>query len=49
MTKNLGKKQFENHLSHLLEKPDGKPTLVTLSDKRHEWKGIDKAIQDFTD
>jgi hypothetical protein len=49
MTKNLGKKQFENHLSHLLEKPDGKPTLVTLSDKRPEWKGIDKAIQDFTD
>lgn len=34
MTKQLGKKRFEELLSDLVEKPQGKPVLVPASDKR---------------
>ena len=34
MTKQLGKKRFEELLSNLVEKPQGKPVLVPESDKR---------------
>ena len=34
MTKMLGKTKFEELLSGLIEKPQGKPTLVPMSDKR---------------
>lgn len=34
MTKLLGKTRFEELLSKFIEKPQGKPTLVLMSDKR---------------
>ena len=37
MTKLLGKKKFYTLLSSLIEKPQGKPTLVPDSDKRKAW------------
>ena len=37
MTRMLGKKKFEELLGDLLVKPQGKPTLVPLSDKRPVW------------
>lgn len=37
MTRMLGKKKFEELLGNLLVKPQGKPTLVPLSDKRPAW------------
>lgn len=40
MTKMLGKKQFEELLSGLIRKPQGKPTLVSMSDKRPAMKNI---------
>ena len=42
MTKLLGKKKFDTLLSSLIEKPQGKPTLVPESDKRPAW-----TINDF--
>lgn len=36
MTKMLGKKQFDSLLGGFIEKPEGKPTLVPVSDKRPE-------------
>lgn len=38
MTKMLGKSKFEELLSGLIEKPQGKPTLVPMSDKRPAMK-----------
>ena len=38
----LGKKKFDTLLSSLIEKPQGKPTLVPESDKRPAW-----TINDF--
>lgn len=38
MTKMLGSKKFDELLGDYLEKPQGKPTLVPISDKRPEWK-----------
>lgn len=37
MTKLLGKAKFEELLGGLIEKPQGKPTLVPKSDKRPDW------------
>lgn len=36
LTKLLGKKQFDTLLSEFIEKPEGKPTLVPVTDKRPE-------------
>ncbi len=44
MTKLLGKTKFEKLLGELIEKPQGKPTLVLRTDKRPE---INTAINDF--
>lgn len=46
MTKQLGKKRFEELLSDLVEKPQGKPVLVPESDKRPT---IHTAADDFND
>jgi len=46
MTKLVGKKRFEELLGSLIEKPEGKPTLVPSADKRPEWN---KAADDFAD
>lgn len=45
MTKMLGKSKFEELLSGLIEKPQGKPTLVHMSDKRLAMKNT--AMDDF--
>ena len=45
MTKMLGKTKFEELLSGLIEKPQGKPTLVPMSDNRPAMKNT--AINDF--
>ena len=44
MTKLLGKNRFEELLSSLIEKPQGKPTLVPESDKR---PAMNSAKEDF--
>ena len=44
MTKMLGKTKFEELLSGLIEKPQGKPTLVPMSDKR---PAMNTAANDF--
>uniref|UniRef100_UPI00258B6D7C DUF2800 domain-containing protein n=1 Tax=uncultured Selenomonas sp. TaxID=159275 RepID=UPI00258B6D7C len=46
MTKQLGKKRFEELLSNLVEKPQGKPVLVPDSDKR---PAMHTAADDFSD
>lgn len=38
MSKMLGSKKFDELLGNYLEKPQGKPTLVPISDKRPEWQ-----------
>lgn len=45
MTKQLGKKRFEELLSNLVEKPQGKPVLVLESDKR---PAMHTAADDFS-
>ena len=47
MSKLLGKKKFEELLSGLIEKPQGKPTLVPESDARPEMKTAANAAKDF--
>lgn len=44
MTKLLGKTKFEDMLSGFIEKPQGKPTLVPMSDKR---PAMNTAASDF--
>ena len=46
MTSVLGKKRFEEILGGLVEKPQGKPTLVPESDKR---PAMNTAKQDFSE
>lgn len=46
MTSLLGKKKFEELLSALITKPQGKPTLVPESDKR---PALNTAKDDFKD
>lgn len=45
LTKELGKKRFEELLSGFIERPKGKPVLVPESDKRPEYVNI--KIEDF--
>lgn len=47
MEKLVGKKKFEELLSDLIIKPQGKPTLVPESDKRPEISTADNAAKDF--
>lgn len=47
MAKLTGKKRFEELLSSLLIKPEGKPTLVPESDKRPELKSVEKVKDEF--
>ena len=47
MSKLLGKKKFEELLSGLVEKPQGKPALVPESDARPEMKTAANAAKDF--
>lgn len=47
MEKLMGKKNFSEILGNLVVKPEGKPTLVPLSDKRPELQ-VSTAADDFT-
>lgn len=47
MTKLLGKTKFEKLLGGYLEKPQGKPTLVPMSDKRPAINKAAEAADDF--
>lgn len=47
MEKLVGKKKFTELLSNLIEKPQGKPTLVDESDKRPELSSTQSAKDDF--
>ena len=47
LEKAIGKKMVTEHLSELIEKPNGKATLVPESDKRKEINSVSSAIADF--
>lgn len=47
MEKQIGKKKFAELLSGLVEKPEGKPVLVPVSDKRPELNTVDSIKNDF--
>lgn len=47
MTKLLGKTKFEKLLGGFIEKPQGKPTLVSMSDKRPAMNKAAEAEEDF--
>lgn len=47
MEKLMGKKKFNEILGALIERPEGKPTLVPSSDKRKEIKKSNTAVADF--
>lgn len=47
MEKYLGKTKFQDLLGHLVTKPEGKPTLVPVTDKRSTLKTTQTAIADF--
>lgn len=49
LSKKIGKKKFEELLSGLLIKPEGKPTLVQESDKRPELNTVKAAQEDFAE
>jgi hypothetical protein len=48
LEKELGKDDFNRIVGPFLGKPIGKPTLVTLSDKRPEINSVQSAIDDFS-
>lgn len=47
LEKAIGKKMVTEHLGDLIEKPNGKATLVPESDKRKEINSVSSAIADF--
>ena len=47
MEKLIGKKKFNEILGTLVERPEGKPTLVPSSDRRKEIKINDILVADF--
>ena len=49
MEKLVGKKNFTQLLNELIEKPQGKPTLVDASDKRPELNSVQSAHDDFAE
>lgn len=49
MEKIVGKKKFTELLNNLIEKPQGKPTLVDESDKRPELSSAQSAKDDFAE
>ncbi|MCL4483454.1 MAG: DUF2800 domain-containing protein [Bacteroidetes bacterium] len=48
MEKAITKKTFESLLGELIIKPQGKPTLVPVSDKRTAWNSTESAKNDFS-
>ena len=42
----MGKKKFKEIMSDQIEKPEGKPTLVEITDKREEY-ALNSAFEDF--
>jgi hypothetical protein len=48
MEKEIGKKVFSEHLSELIIKPPGKPTLAPETDKRPEFNSSEAAAKDFS-
>jgi len=42
-----GKKRFEDLAADFIIKPEGKPALVPVSDKRPALNSLDSAIGDF--
>ena len=49
MERTITKKKFTELLSDLVEKPEGKPTLVVETDRRKEWDRTQTAQDDFKD
>jgi len=49
LEKLMGKKTFTEILGKFVVKPTGKPTLVSVMDKRPEWTNNSSAIADFQD
>lgn len=45
----VGKKEFEVLAEGCIEKPEGKPTLADITDKRPEINNLQKAIDEFDD
>jgi hypothetical protein len=48
MEKAIGKKVFTEVLGDLIVKPEGKPTLVPVSDKRPALASAASAAEDFS-
>jgi hypothetical protein len=48
MEKAVGKKVFAEVLDGLIVKPEGKPTLVPVSDKRPALASAASAVEDFS-
>jgi hypothetical protein len=47
MEKSITKKVFAEELEGLVRKPEGKPTLVPVDDKRPELNSAETATKDF--